>query len=288
MGRIDIGLTGWGDHDTLYEDLPSKASKLEAYARHFPAVELDSSFYAVPPAKNIQKWLGETPEGFQFIPKAYQGMTGHQRGRSPFDSREEMLEAFRLAFTPMLEAGKLSYVLCQFPPWFDCTQKHVQYIKWLREELRRFPAALEFRHSSWYTEAYKEKTLDYMKQDDWIHSVCDEPQIGERSIPWVGEATHKEHTLVRLHGRNKAAWQKPAPGQKWREVRYLYDYNEEELHDILEKVEKLTNQSRAVTVVFNNNSGGHAAGNAKRLQEMAGLPVKGPAPKQLGLFDNED
>ena len=29
---IEIGLTGWGDHDTLYEDLDRKSDKLKTYA----------------------------------------------------------------------------------------------------------------------------------------------------------------------------------------------------------------------------------------------------------------
>lgn len=284
MCSIQIGLTGWGDHHTLYEGLPSSASKLEAYASHFPVVELDSSFYAIPPEKNITKWIRETPASFQFVVKAYQGMTGHQRGEIPFDSKEEMLEAYRKTFRPMQEAGKLSYVLCQFPPWFDCQQKHVQYLKWLREELREFPAALEFRHQSWFQPEFREKTLRYMEEDDWIHTICDEPQIGEKSVPFVPHATHKTHTFIRLHGRNKGAWQKPVKGEEWRNVRYLYDYNKQELSELAEKVKLLTKQSRIVTVVFNNNSGGHAAGNASEFINMLDISYEGLAPRQLDLF----
>ncbi|WP_147804304.1 DUF72 domain-containing protein [Alkalicoccus halolimnae] len=285
--NIVIGLTGWGDHHTLYEGLPSSASKLETYAAHFPVVELDASFYAIPPASSVQKWLRETPDSFQFVVKAYQGMTGHQRGKIPFDSKEEMLEAFRKTFRPMLEAGKLSTVLCQFPPWYDCQQKYVQYIKWIREELREFPAALEFRHQSWYEEEFKKRTIDYMKQDKWIHTVVDEPQIGEKSVPFVPVVTEPDHTFIRLHGRNKAAWQKPVQGEEWRSVRYLYDYSEKELSELAEQVKKIAAESKKVTVVFNNNSGGHAAGNAKKFIQMLGLEYTGLAPKQLDLFSGD-
>ena len=40
INMIEIGLTGWGDHDTLYEDLERKTDKLKTYASHFPIVEL--------------------------------------------------------------------------------------------------------------------------------------------------------------------------------------------------------------------------------------------------------
>lgn len=43
---ITIGLTGWSDHDLLIE---KQSQKLEDYAKHFPIVEMDTSYYAIPP-----------------------------------------------------------------------------------------------------------------------------------------------------------------------------------------------------------------------------------------------
>lgn len=77
---IKIGLTGFGDHDELYGKI-KPAERLPAYSAHFPIVEIDSSFYAVQPVRNYVKWASQTPDDFQFIVKAYQGMTGHLRGK---------------------------------------------------------------------------------------------------------------------------------------------------------------------------------------------------------------
>src|SRR5690606_22506960 len=112
---------------SLHDALPI-SEKLIDYSAHFPIVELDSSFYAVQPERNIRKWIDETPEGFQFVVKAYQGMTGHQRGENPFESRDQMFEAFILSIRPLKEAGKLAMVLLQFPPWFDCQKENVEQI----------------------------------------------------------------------------------------------------------------------------------------------------------------
>ena len=48
---INIGLTGWGDHYSLYEDLERQTDKLKTYAGHFPVVELDATYYAIQPEK---------------------------------------------------------------------------------------------------------------------------------------------------------------------------------------------------------------------------------------------
>ncbi len=44
---IVIGLTGWGDHDSLYAPGTAAKDKLKVYARHFAIVEMDSAFYAI-------------------------------------------------------------------------------------------------------------------------------------------------------------------------------------------------------------------------------------------------
>lgn len=286
MSTIRVGVTGWRDHHSLYEAGAVSNRKLEVYAGHFPIVELDSSFYAIPSENNITKWLNETPESFQFMAKAYQGMTGHQRGDIPYSSRGEMFQAFKDAFTPMQKAGKLGLVLCQFPPWFDCKKEHVDYLKVVREELREFDTALEFRNRTWYSGKFQEKTLRYMESDRWIHSICDEPQVGERSVPFVPVTTVGHKAYIRFHGRNKAAWTAPVKGEEWREVRYLYDYSLAELKKAAVEISKISKNVKETFVVFNNNSGGHAAGNALAFIKELGVVYDGLAPKQLNLFDD--
>ncbi|MDT8858681.1 DUF72 domain-containing protein [Alkalihalobacillus sp. MEB130] len=280
---IYVGLAGWGDHDDLYIGPRTGQSKLEIYAGHFPIVEIDSSFYAVQPLRNMEKWVFETPSSFQFVVKAYQGMTGHQRGFAPFETKEEMFEAFRQSLVPLLSSSKLAMVLCQFPPWFDCKKEHVQWIRYVKEQLQGLPVALEFRHRSWFEGPMKKKTLQYMREEEWIHSICDEPQAGTRSIPTILEPTNDDKTLIRFHGRNVHGWNDPGDGT-WRDVRYLYKYNEEELQAWKEHINKLTNHTKDIFIIFNNNSGGDAATNAKQLIERLQIEYHGLAPRQLDLF----
>ena len=279
---IYIGVTGWGDHDTLYENI-SPRDKLKEYGAHFPIVEVDTTFYAVQPVRNAEKWVRETPGNFKFIVKAYQGITGHQRGEIPFETKEDMFRAFKDSLLPYVKADKLAMVLLQFPPWYDCKKEHVAYIRYCREQLKDFPLALEFRHQSWFRPEYREKTLSFMGNEGWIHSICDEPQAGEGSVPRVLEATHKEATLIRFHGRNLYGWNKPN-GEDWREVRYLYRYNRAELEEWIPHIHRLHENSKDLYILFNNNSGGDAAANAKELIELLGIEYDGLAPKQLDLF----
>ncbi|TKC15433.1 DUF72 domain-containing protein [Robertmurraya kyonggiensis] len=280
---IYIGMTGWGDHDSLYQRQTSPRDKLKDYAGHFPIVEVDSSFYAVQPQKNAQKWVSETPEGFKFVVKAYQGMTGHLRGEIPFDNKQTMFDAFKESLIPYIKAEKLAMVLFQFPPWFDCKKENVQYLRWCKKEMGDIPCALEFRHQSWFRPQFYEQTLQFMRDETWIHSICDEPQSGEGSIPTVLTPTTTDKVLVRFHGRNVNGWQKRTD-VNWREVRYLYRYNQAELEEWANHIVQLQKECQDVFVVFNNNSGGDAADNGKQMLELMKIEYDNLAPRQLDLF----
>ncbi|WNB92941.1 DUF72 domain-containing protein [Bacillus sp. NEB1478] len=279
---IKIGVTGWGDHDSLYPDGTPAKDKLAVYSGHFPVVEVDSSFYAVQPIKNYEKWVSATPKDFSFVVKAYQGMTGHSRGKIPFDSVKKMFEAFIQSIQPVISSGKLEMVLFQYPPWFDCKKENVQMLRFTKEMMGDIPAALEFRNQSWFTDDLEEKTLQFIDEAGWIHTVCDEPQAGKGSIPIVMH-TSEDKTLIRLHGRNVYGWENR--GQpNWREVRYLYRYNQAELLDWKQRIENLAEETRDLTILFNNNSGGDAADNAKQMIEMLNIQYDFLAPRQLDLF----
>lgn len=307
--NVSIGLAGWGGHDSAYPAGTPASRKLALYARQFAIVEVDNSFYAIPTADAVQRWVDDTPEDFGFVVKAFQGMTGHDRdaGRKALtrvltgqaapsagelseltqEQEEAMFAAFRDAFAPMARAGKLRSVLFQYPPWFDCSRDNVTALRRAKALMAGWPVALEFRHQSWFAPDVRAKTLSFMEREGWMHSVCDEPQAGIGSVPTVAEPTHPERTVVRFHGRNVGGWNSGGnggSGSDWRAVRYLYDYSDEELGEWVSLLTRMLTRTAAIDVIFNNNSGGHGAGNARRLMAMLGQSRGEPPPEQLSLF----
>jgi uncharacterized protein YecE (DUF72 family) len=280
---IYIGTTGWGDQEILFPTGTAARDKLAVYASHFPTVEVDASFYAIQPIKNAEKWTMETPDSFRFVVKAYQGMTGHERGDLPFKTRQEMFSAFKESLQPYITQKKLGMVLFQFPPWFDCKKENVNYLRYCKNEMGDLPCALEFRHQSWFYPHIREKTLGFLREENWIHSICDEPQVGNGSIPTVLEVSNLDMVLIRFHGRNVHGWQQKK-GINWREVRYLYRYNTLELEEWMHHVKQLEKKCNHVFVLFNNNSGGDAAENAKEFIQMLNIEYTNLAPRQLDLF----
>src|SRR5690606_10834596 len=236
----------------------------------------------IQPTRNTSKWVRDTPDSFRFVVKAYQGMTGHQRNEdSTFTTKKDMFEAFKESLKPY--EHKLALVLFQFPPWFDCRKENVQYLRFCKQMMGDIPVALEFRNQSWFRDKYREGTLSFMKEEGWVHSIADEPQAGEGSIPIVSVVTDSNLTLIRMHGRNVHGWNK-FNNANWRDVRYLYKYNQAELLEWKGRITTISKASKDIIVLFNNNSGGDAAGNAKEFQQLLGIEYEGLSPRQLDLF----
>lgn len=204
---IKIGLTGWGDHDSLYEDLSNKKDKLKAYAAHFPLVELDATYYAIQPQRNIEKWIRETPNNFKFVVKIHQALTGHAEVTDFAEDKLTLFNLFKDSMAPLKASGKLAMILVQFPPWFNLQPQNINYLRYVREQLKDFDVCIEFRNRTWFKEGVKEYTLEFLTEMKFIHSVCDEPQCGEGSIPLINRITH-DVAFVRYHGRNVNGWTK--------------------------------------------------------------------------------
>ncbi|CQR46646.1 hypothetical protein BN1058_00915 [Paraliobacillus sp. PM-2] len=282
---IFVGLTGWGDHDLLYHHGIKAKEKLATYSAHFPIVEVDSSFYAIQPIQNVEKWCAETPANFKFIFKAHQSMTGHDRKKLTNYQAKQVFQSFIESIEPVRQQNKLLYILFQFPPWFDVREQHITKLKKIKQLLPSLPIAIEFRHQSWFHPKNKDDTLALLRTYQWINTICDEPQAGDTSIPTIVETTNKTHAFIRMHGRNLHGWNRNGRGEEWRKVRFLYRYNEKELLEWCENIQRLQSKVNHVSIVFNNNSGGDASENAKQLIQLLGITYDNLNPKQLDLFE---
>ncbi|MHC5372432.1 DUF72 domain-containing protein [Enterococcus sp. LJL120] len=276
---IRIGLTRFDEHINLTGK--PKASLFE-YAGHLPLVELDTAYYAIPKETTVANWLTQVPPSFRFIIKMYGGLTKQNREDKYFSSEEAMAEAYLTALKPLVDSKQLFYFLCQFPSFFDCTSENVAYLQKLRHLLPNVPLAIEFRSESWYQENVLNSMRKFMQENQFSLVIIDEPQVANRSVPFDDFVTNPDFTMFRFHGRNVPGWQEN--GADWQQKRTLYDYNGAEIKQLAASIRQTAKASREVAVIFNNNSGGHAAGNALMMVKELGLDYQGLNPKQLDLF----
>src|SRR6185437_5253083 len=85
---VRIGTQGW-NYDAwvgpFYPPDTRAADFLAVYSRAFDTVEIDSTFYAVPPERTVQSWAERTPGHFTFALKLPQEITHEHRLRDCAD-----------------------------------------------------------------------------------------------------------------------------------------------------------------------------------------------------------
>ena len=82
MGEILVGTAGWTDRSLIASgwypaDANNAEKRLRYYARQFPLVEVDATYYALPAEQTARAWAERTPAGFTFNIKAFSLFTQH-------------------------------------------------------------------------------------------------------------------------------------------------------------------------------------------------------------------
>jgi len=292
---ILVGTASWADKNLIDSGLfypahvKTPSDRLGFYAGQFPLVEVDSSYYALLSERNAALWVERTPPGFLFDVKSFRLFTQHQTppnvlpadiraalgpvGKKnvyyrdlPEELRGELWLRFRSALKPLKEASKLGVVLFQFPPWFVYRRSNFEHIAVCAQLMEGFRIAVEFRHRSWFEDKHCEETLEFERSRGLTHVVVDEPQGFANSIPSIWEITSSEIAVVRLHGRNREAWNQK--GFESSTDRFNYLYSADELRDLADSIQKLGARTRETHVLFNNNFGNFAQRNAADLQHL--------------------
>ena len=79
-GKILIGTASWSDPGFVERWYPPNlpaADRLPWYAEHFEMVEVNSTFYAVPNDRLVERWCRATPNEFVFDVKLHRLLSRH-------------------------------------------------------------------------------------------------------------------------------------------------------------------------------------------------------------------
>jgi uncharacterized protein YecE (DUF72 family) len=152
--KIAVGCQGWnyadwttklGGETVFYPRGTKSGEMLEVYSKIFETIEVDSTFYAIPPATAVENWYKKTPENFTFSLKMPQEITHeHALDKDSFPVLDEFCE----------RAGelkeKLASVLIQLAPQFEASKENAQNLRAFLERLpREIRFAVEFRDRAW-------------------------------------------------------------------------------------------------------------------------------------------
>ena len=270
---IYLGTSGFSYDDWREVFYPTRLAKrdfLTFYSSHFPALELNSSYYAIPSPGLIRSLTERTPEDFQIVVKAYRGIT-HERS----SGTEADLKAFLAAIAPLSSCGKLAAILFQFPYSFHFDSSGLAFVESLLKLAPGWPTVVEFRNEGWM----KEKVWELLRSHNASLCCVDEPPL-PGLVPPEAICTSPELGYVRFHGRNAQKWWNHE--QAWQ--RYDYLYSEEELEQWRKGITWLAGRTDKTFIFFNNHRNGQAVKNAREMGKLLGVSLPGAGEKQQEMF----
>lgn len=240
-GKSYIGTSGWSyPHwaGGLFYPAGLKSRRwLSFLAEHFPTVEVNSSFYRLPPPGRLSRWRGEVGRQFRFALKLWRRVT-HLKHLANC-GRE--LEAF---FQVSEELGpKRGPLLVQLPPSLRCDLGRLEAFF---HEVEKTPGharcrvAVEFRNPDWLRpEAYR-----LLEHRGAALCLADMPECA------VEDPNDVSFVYVRRHG----------PGGRYRGC-----YSGDHIARDAGRVKRWLAEGRDVFVYYNNDVGGYAVDNARQL-----------------------
>lgn len=184
-----MGTGGWA-----YFQIPGMGP-LEAYARAFDYVEVNSTFYQVPPLDMVRLWRQRVPEGFAFAVRCHRSIT-HAHGFDPSDRVVDLMETM-VQIGRTLRAEALHLLT---PPRMQFTSHDVENLTHLLDAvaLEGLPLALEAR--AFGGEALPPDLRRVMEDRGIVHSVDlskEEPQVSSATL-YTRLFGHGYHTVYQF------------------------------------------------------------------------------------------
>jgi uncharacterized protein YecE (DUF72 family) len=268
---ILIGTQGWNYAAWVGPFYPpgTRASEfLSAYARAFRAVEVDSTFYAIPDARAIRAWTERTPADFTFALKMPKEITHERRLRDAGGLLREFLDRAR-------ELGpKLGPILLQMGPDFAPEELPAveQFVAGLPRDLR---FAIELRQSRWTSRDVLPRLLAPLADHGIALALSDGRWIRRETMLELAERPTADFLYVRWMGPD-------------REITDFSRVQFDRSNEIRAWSEALKHAAHTKEIFgfFNNHFAGHSPASAREMQRLLGQqPVEPEALRgQRSLF----
>lgn len=253
IGTMGFGYADW--RGVFYPKSLKPGEYLAFYARHLNAIEIDTTFHAVPPPERFQKWAEAVPADFRFTAKTPRAITHEAVIGDAIGPMRDFLSAVRHL------GEKLGPILIQYPPALPARvwPQLQRFLDSLPADLR---FAIEFRNDSWrvphVVEGLRARNIVLVNAE--YETAPYEPEF-TNAVAYI--------RLVGKHGRYEPITHErfdPTPQLKW-------------WH------ERLTRANvRTVYLMINNDFAGYAIATSGRFHQLIGKPVESTAQRLGTLF----
>ncbi len=259
--NLRLGTSSWSSQDwvgVFYPEGTAPAEFITEYAKHFDAVEVDSTFYRSPSAAMVRNWHARTPPGFLVAAKFPQVITHEKVLVDCGDELEEFLKGMDLL------GEKLGPLLLQFP-YFNkqAFPQPRDFLARLASFLDQLPCgrayAIELRNKYWIND----RLLDQLRARNISLALIDHPWMTP-----IGELMAKQDVVtadfayLRWLGDRKGIEEKT---QRWDSL--IID-RRREMEIWIPIIRKLLKRGIRILGFFNNHYAGFAPGSIKLFHEV--------------------
>ena len=249
-----------------------EAHWLEFYANYFTAVELDSTFHAVPSENSVWRWVQMTPTDFRFTCKLPRQITHASRLH---DCTAE-LNSFLRAIEPL--GAKLGVILIQLPPSFAPKDGKPALRNFLGQLPGDFRFAVEFRHAGWHRPQF----IRLLEK----HRICwvwaDTTSLNERNLaPFEFLPRTSDFLYLRLLGDYSTKYD--VDGGHVHRYKKLLWKREAALESWSLKIERHLSEVRNVWAFVSNHFEGFAPESCQRLAQRLELKVILPSETEQAI-----
>lgn len=237
-GKVYIGTSGWHYlhwRGPFYPRSIEPQEFLTFYARRFSTVEINNSFYHLPPRTIFRRWQAEAGNGFHFSIKANRYITHFKKLNNARNSLRRLLHAA----CGLKDA--LGPVLFQLPPRWKCNLPRFKQFLSILPRTTRY--AFEFRDKTWFNPDVYRLLTRYMA------AFCI-TEIGSLKSP---KLVTTDFIYIRLHGPNQA---------------YQGTYSRNQLRRWADYIVSQRNMGKDVWCYFDNDQKGYAVANALVLRDI--------------------
>ncbi len=247
-----LGTQGWNYsawEGPFYPPGTRPSEYLHVYARAFGTVEVDSTFYAIPPEKTVRGWGARVPDEFVFALKLPREITHDRRLVGCADLLAEFADRVRVL------GPKLGPVLIQLGPDFGVEKRAAleAFVSLLPGGLR---FAVEFRRPGWL----EPETFELLRAHNVALALTDGPWVArERMIQLAAHPT-ADFAYVRWMG----------PDRSVTDYSHVVADRQHELGMWAVGIAALAARVTAVHGYFNNHFQGHSPASARAMQALLG------------------
>jgi uncharacterized protein YecE (DUF72 family) len=247
-GEVLFGVAGWSYPDWKDVVYPRNCKDtLRAVAAKVALLEINTTFYHPPTAKNCASWAGRTQDfGTRFAAKLPQEFT-HEGSRDA-----ALIAETREGFLPLAASGRLLALLAQTNFRVEATETAIAHFALLQDAFGDLAqVVVEVRHRSWDDE----RVLDRLRGLGLAVANLDYPGAASGFARDVtGVNGRGDIAYFRLHGRNPAWFQKDAG----RDQVYDWQYSAREVEQLGQRLLRIAPGAKTTLVVANNHFHGKA------------------------------